>query len=251
MPFQSIENEHIFYSLSNVKSSRNLILIHGAGGDHAHWSEALRNFPEVNTYGLDLPGHGNSAGQGRRRIDDYADFIEAFVNKTKLSAVTLCGHSMGGAITQTLALRHPVWLERIVLVGTGARLRVASSILHGLLDDFPATIDLICRWAYGPDAPKALTDKGREGFLKMDPKVIHGDYSACNAFDVTERLCDISVSTLVVSGTADKLTPLKYGEYLSTQIPRARLAVIENGGHMMALEKEKQFLKIMEQFMLK
>ncbi len=46
-----------------------------------------------------------------------------------LSGVTLIGHSLGGAVALSLALQRPEWLDRIILVGTGARLRVEPNAL--------------------------------------------------------------------------------------------------------------------------
>ena len=75
---------------------------------------------------IELPGHGKSGGEGEQEIGRYAEDVYAFLKTVGLSRKTLVGHSMGGAIVQTLALTHPEVIQRIVLVGTGARLRVSS-----------------------------------------------------------------------------------------------------------------------------
>ena len=73
---------------------------------------------------IELPGHGESGGEGEQEIGRYAEHVHAFLKALGLSKVFLVGHSMGGAIVQTLALTHPEVIKGIVLVGTGARLRV-------------------------------------------------------------------------------------------------------------------------------
>jgi len=249
MSFIDIGSEKIFYSFNDLKQKQVLLPIHGSGGDNLHWPEKLRNFPKADVYTIDLPGHGRSSGFGCKSVDGYADFIEAFVLRMNLKNVTLFGHSLGGAIVQCLALRFPSWLSRIVLVGTGVRLRVSPAILEGLISDFKGTIDLICKWAFGPTASESLIKTVGEGFAKTDPDVIHGDYSACNEFDITGRAGEISIPTLVVSGTEDKLTPIKYGKYLYNHIPGAKLAIIEEGGHMMAIEKPDEFMKSIINFL--
>lgn len=252
MPFIEVKKEKIFYSTSSVDDSKKkntLLLIHGSGGDHMHWPERLRNYAKADVYAIDLPGHGRSDGLGRKSVDGYADFLEAFVSQMNLKDVILAGHSLGGAIVQCLALRFPSWLSRIVLVGTGVRLRVSPAILEGLLADFKGTIDLICRWAFGSTASESLVKRAEEGFAKTDPKVIHGDYYACNEFDITGRESEISIPTLVVSGMEDKLTPIKYGEYLYRHIPGAKRAIIKEGGHMMAIEKPDEFMKSIINFL--
>ncbi len=249
MPFVDVAEEKIFYSFSS--SDRNLIIlaIHGSGGDHTAWPEELRNLAGATVYAVDLPGHGRSSGKVRNNVEAYADLIDAFAAELNLDNVTLIGHSLGGAIVQMLALRSPGWLTRIILVGTGVRLRVHPDILDGLLTNFEAAIDIICQFAYGPTASEALINSGRESFLNTPANVIHGDLNVCNQFDIMEKVGAISLPTLVVSGTADNLTPVKYGEYLCKHIPGAKHTIIEDGGHMLALEKPKEFIHSISDFL--
>jgi pimeloyl-ACP methyl ester carboxylesterase len=73
--------------------------------------------------------------------------------------------------------------------------------------------------------------------LQVAPQTIHDDFSACNAFDVTERLGEIRCPTLVICGTEDRLTPVKYATLLAERIPGAELKLIEGAGHMVMTEK--------------
>jgi pimeloyl-ACP methyl ester carboxylesterase len=243
MPFETIGEEDIFFSESFARTGRTFLLIHGTGGDHTHWPETLRATSLADVYGLDLPGHGHSGGHGRTSVEAYADFIEAFVRQLGLSHLTLFGHSLGGAITQCLALRRPPWLAAIVLVGTGARLRVDPSILGSILAFQPATLDLMTQFTLGPAAPQSLISQIRYGFAHTSSRITHSDFLACDRFDVMQQVNRISLPTLIVSATHDLLTPLKYSEYLYKHIPNARLHIIENAGHMMALERPREFME--------
>jgi pimeloyl-ACP methyl ester carboxylesterase len=249
MPLVDVDNENIFYTASSSQQKKTLLAIHGSGGDHTSWPDTLRELTLANVYTLDLPGHGQSTGQGRDGVDAYADFIEAFAAKLDLNDVTLIGHSLGGAIVQTLAVRAPGWLNSIVLVGTGARLKVHPDILDGLLSNFEATIDIVCQWAFGPTASETLISEGREAMLKTPPEVVYGDYNACNQFSLMDKAAAINLPTLVISGTADKLTPVKYGDYLCKNIPAAKHFIIKDAGHMMAVEKPQEFTKIIADFL--
>jgi pimeloyl-ACP methyl ester carboxylesterase len=64
-----------------------------------------------------------------------------------------------------------------------------------------------------------------------------GDYLACDRFDVRDRLAEIRVPTLVVVGTDDRLTPLRYSRFLAETIPGARLVEIPGAGHFPQLEQ--------------
>jgi pimeloyl-ACP methyl ester carboxylesterase len=251
MPYTTVAGERLFYALVEGDPTRkqNLILVHGAGGDHTHWPAELRRLPRLNVYALDLPGHGRSVGRGRASVDDYTDSVDLFVQTLGLDRASLAGHSMGGAIAQTMALRHPSWLISVVLVGTGARLRVHPLILEGLRTDFEATTNTICQWAYGPTTSEQILRKGRQQLLSLDPALIYEDYAACNDFDAMNRVKDIRLPTLIITGSADQMTPPKYGRYLYDQIPHAQLVEIRNGGHMMAVEKPAEVAQAVARFL--
>jgi pimeloyl-ACP methyl ester carboxylesterase len=264
MPYTVVAGERLFYALVEGDSSRkrNLILVHGAGSDHTHWPAELRRLPDINVYALDLPGHGRSDGQGRANVADYADSVHLFAQALRLERASLVGHSMGGAIAQTLALRQPSWLDRVVLVGTGARLRVHTLILEGLRpavtedlspgasrSNFEATIDTICQRAYGPSTNQQILRKGRQQLLGVDPTVIYEDYNACNNFDVMDQVTAIKLPTLIIVGSADQMTPPKYGQYLHGQISGSQLVEIKDGGHMMAIEKPTEVAQAVTRFL--
>jgi pimeloyl-ACP methyl ester carboxylesterase len=239
MPYAELDTGKLFYAQSRGRGqgAPTLVLIHGAGGSHLHWPGELRRLPEATVYALDLPGHGRSDGPGCDSIVAYVAALIGFLDATGTERAVLVGHSMGGAISQMTALTHPGRVAGLVLVGTGARLRVAPAILEGILDDFDAAIDLVTRFAWAKDAPQELTRRGRQMMAQTPPEVMHGDFAACDAFDVLQRLGEIDAPTLVITGTADLLTPHKYGAFLAEHIPNARLVTVEGGGHMMALEQ--------------
>jgi pimeloyl-ACP methyl ester carboxylesterase len=146
-------------------------------------------------------------------------------------------------------LRQPAWLVSVVLVGSGARLRVHPLILEGLKTDLEAALDAICRWQYGPTISEQMRRKGRQQLLSIDPAVIQGDYAACNVFDVMNRVKEIGLPTLVIAGSADQLTPPKYGQYLHEQIRGSQLVEIKDAGHMMALEKPIEVAQAVARFL--
>ncbi len=214
-----------------------LILIHGAGGDHLHWPPELRRLSGASILALDLPGHGRSEGPGRERIEDYADILVGFLDGAGVAKAVLCGHSMGGAIAQAVALAYPERVAALVLIGTGAKLRVAPALLEAILADYGAVLEMMADWAFSPTAPAELKELGMKAMGQADPSVVHGDYAACDLFDLRDRLGEICVPTLVVGGTDDKMTPLRFSQYLADRIPDAQLVTLEGAGHMLALEQ--------------
>jgi pimeloyl-ACP methyl ester carboxylesterase len=251
MPRIETAEGELFYTLKKgPEGGPVLVLVHGAGGSRLHWPSQLRRLPRATVYSLDLPGHGRSKGDGCQRIDCYADSVLGFLNAVKVSRAVIVGHSMGGAIAQTLALQAAEQISAVVLVGTGARLRVARAILEGIQNDFEAAIDLITWYAWSQDAESSLTAIGRKALWQTGSRVLLGDFVACDRFDVMADLPDIRVPTLVITGTADKLTPVKYARYLAERIPRARLVTVEGAGHMVMLERPEQVADAVREFVI-
>ena len=257
MPYVTVAGERTFYALyqGDVRGKRNLVLMHGAGGSHLDWPSSLRRLGGASVYALDLPGHGRTGGTGRSSIAAYRDILFAFLDTLSLDRAIVVGHSMGGAIALDFALHYPDRLAGLVLVGSGARLRVSPAILTGILSDsevetaFEATVDLVCDYAYGPGASEQLKRLGRQRMLKTSPEVLYGDYAACDAFDVMERLGEVHCPTLVIGGTADRLTPSKYSIYLRDHIPGAALVLVDSAGHMVMLEKSEVVTRAISEFM--
>lgn len=239
----------LFYTVGRGPTSGpTLVLVHGAGGSRIHWPPELRRMDQATVYTLDLPGHGRSGGPGRETIEGYADAVAAFLEAVDVGRAVVVGHSMGGAIAQTLALDHPVPVRALGLIATGARLRVAPAILETIQDDFKGAVELITRYAWSADADQSWVELGREALKDTGPEVLLGDFLACDQFDLMDRLGEIEVPALVVSGTADKLTPTKYARFLAEHIPAARLVTLEGAGHMVMLEQPQEVAKAVRGF---
>ena len=240
MPYATVNDSPLFSTAWDGYADDEhppLVLIHGAGGTHLHWPPLLRRMRHIDVYALDLPGHGHSPGPGQNTIDGYRNTLLAWADTLSLQSFVLAGHSMGGAIAQDFALHYPQKLAGLVLVGSGARLRVHPAIMQGVQEDFPATAKLICDWALSETAGEKSRRQYLRRLLEVDPAVLLGDFQACDAFDVRERLCDIPVPTLIIGGTADRMTPPKYSQFLQEHIPDAQLLLVEDAGHMVMLEK--------------
>ena len=240
----------IFFTESKGQSKYPVILVHGAGGTHMHWPHQLRHHAEMRVLAIDLPGHGESGGETCASVGEFAAAIVRFLDGLGAEKAILGGHSMGGAITQTFALEYPDRAAGIVLVGTGARLRVSPQILDGVKRDFAGTANLIVEWSFGPGAPERFTGKAREQLMEVNPDVLLSDYAACNVFDAMGRVSQIKAPTLIIGGLADKLTPEKYLRYLAEQIPGAQLKLFDSAGHMVMLERAEEVTEAIKEFVL-
>jgi len=226
-----------------------VLFIHGAGGGQYTWSYQKGFFEkEFNPIMIELPGHGESEGEGEQEVVRYAEHVHAFLKALGLKKVFLVGHSMGGAIAQTLSLIHPEVMKGIVLVATGARLKVLPLILDGIMNDFEETVLKITQFAYSRKAPSDLIEKGVSVMLQCRPEVLYGDFLACDRFDLMNEVEKIGLPALILCGDDDQLTPVKYSQFLHSRIKGSKLEVLPNAGHMVMMESPQAFDKKIKEF---
>ncbi|MBI4610896.1 MAG: alpha/beta hydrolase [Candidatus Rokubacteria bacterium] len=249
MPTAFVSGLSIHYLLAGGGPTR-LCLVHGAGGAAGLWIRQLEELTDIaQMVALDLPGHGQSGGPGCDRIADYVRAVRELLDALGHSKVVLCGHSMGGAVAQAFALAHPNYLAGLVLVGTGARLRVLPKIFELLARDYPEGVRFVSRLAVSLGAPGHLLESLIRQTLSTSQAVVIGDFRACDAFDVMARLGEIRTPTLVICGTDDQLTPPKYAQFLRDHIAGARLVLISGAGHYVQLERPDETTAALREFL--
>jgi pimeloyl-ACP methyl ester carboxylesterase len=245
MPIIRVNAKQISYWIGKGGPSEgreSVLFIHGAGGGQYTWSYQKAFFEKrFNPIIIELPGHGASEGEGEEGIGRYAEHVYSFLKALAVSNVFLVGHSMGGAITQTLALKHAEVIKGIILVGTGARLRVFPMILDGIRSDFAETVRKITQFGYSQNTPSEVIDRGVADMMRCRPEILYGDFLACDRFDIMAELDKINVPTLITCGDQDQLTPVKYSQFLLQRIKGSRLEILPGAGHMVMMESAGTF----------
>ena len=255
MPFVNVGTDKIYYAEHDAASAAAqrgtpIVFVHGAAGSHLVWGAQVRALGEIaHAVALDLPGHGRSPLPGRDSIAAYRDVLLGVLDALGIDRAVIVGHSMGGGIAQTLALSHPDRVAGLGLIGTGARLRVLPTILDGVLRDFDHTARLVVENSYAAGLDAAMRERALAEFRACPASVTHGDFAACNAFDLLSRVAEIRAPTVVICGRADRMTPVKYSEFLASKIPNARLALVEDSGHSVMIEQPTEVNRALVEFM--
>jgi pimeloyl-ACP methyl ester carboxylesterase len=208
-----------------------LLFVHGAGCTGEVFQAQRQAFPAA--HAPDLPGHlcaGSPAG-----IEEFADAVEAYARDRELRGVTLVGHSMGGAIAIESALRKPRWLSSVVLLGAGARMRVAPAFLEGLANDFDSTVRRLAGLFFS-DPTADRVQAAVEMMHRVGQAQTLRDFQACDAFDALERIGSISVPLLAITGEADVMTPAKFARLLADRVPEAQARILPGAGHFVMAE---------------
>jgi len=240
----------------------NLVFVHGSGNTGVIWKHQTDYF--VGSEAINLPGH-LSEGEACTSVEDYAAWLHGYLSGKGYLQPVLAGHSLGGAIALQYALDYPRDVGGLILIGTGAKLRVAPHVLQiierGIRDPdswlaefvepqlrrIVATVVEVAPRETGMDPE--LSRKALAEIAQVGARVQVNDFLCCDRFNVMERLREISVPTLVLSGSWDVMTPPKYGAYLAGNIEGARQVVIEGGTHHFFGEKPNQTNKAIEDFL--
>jgi len=248
-----INNNEIFYERNeNFDSSKDTILfIHGAGQSSLTWEYQLETFSKnenLNFIIPDLPGHGNSKGSGLTSIEHYADFTQKFIASLDLNSVIIVGHSMGGAIAQLIALENPEYLKAIVLVCTGAWMRVSKESMISINNNYAYFCNMAPTRAFSEHSDEGLKVKFSERLLSTPKNFVYQDLKACDEFDISDRIINIKIPTLIIGAELDLMTPPKYSEYLHHQIHDSELVIVNDSGHFVMQEKPDEFKCVILKF---
>lgn len=229
-----------------------LVLIHGAGGSHLSWRRQFHELSEIfRVIAIDLPGHGMSGGNGNITVNGYTQCVAELMDVLALKDVVLGGHSLGGAIALDVALRDSTRVGGLLLVGTGARLRVLPAIFSLIRQDFALAIEGVGNSLFSSEAPSELISEEKQLLAKISPNLLIKDFTACDSFDMMDKLAIITAPALIACGKEDRLTPPKYSGYLHEKLANSELVVFDNCGHMAMLEKSAEFNRCVSSFLAK
>lgn len=223
-----------------------LIFIPGSGNTSTVWRYQNEYFAD--SVAINLPGHPE--GDPCTSVEEYADWLHRYSHDEAYAETVLVGHSMGGAIAQTYALNYPDDVKGLVLVGTGARLRVNPQTLEFIeagIDDPAGWIRDFVTPHYSMVAPQ-LRELVIKKVAEVGPRVQLSDFWCCDRFDIMDRIHQIQTPALIVCGTEDQMTPVKYSQYLAGKIAGSRLAIIEGGTHYVFMEKPDEVNRAIEDF---
>lgn len=226
-----------------------IIFVHGAGGSADLWRYQVGHLSKKHkAIALDLPGHGALGGKGETTVDGYAEYVKKEMDELSIGSAVLAGHSMGGAVVMSIALKYPERCKALVLVGTGAKLRVAPMIFRTIKLSYTIAVKTMSKILFSSKPPPGILSWVEEETKKASAETLIGDFTACDKFDIMNRIGEIKVPTLVICGREDQMTPVKYSEYLKEHIGNSSLHVIEGAGHMVTVEKPDEVNRWIEEF---
>jgi pimeloyl-ACP methyl ester carboxylesterase len=224
-----------------------VLLVHGAGMDHNAWRYLARFLAGRGWSVLapDLPGHGLSEGPLLSSVEKMAEWLDRESALLDDRPLTVVGHSLGGLAGLHLAAERPRRVSRLILVAVAADTPVNPDLLAAAAAGEQKAVDLILSWSYGAHGRRGSHPEAGAWNMAATGRILErglgrslaGDLEAWNAYRGSEAAARVEAPTLVIAGGEDRMTPPRRVAELAAAIPGSRLQIVEEGGHMLPLER--------------
>lgn len=252
MPFLKYKDKNIFYQIKEAETEKWILLIHGSGGNSHTWNNQLTQLDtNSNLVAIDLPSHDQSDTFSELSLELYVDVVKTLINNLNVKEVILAGHSLGGAVILSYYFKYPSEVSALILIGTGARLRVSPIILNSLKTNFQEFLDGLPMGGFYRKTPKEIINQYLAETSKIAPEVTYQDFKICDEFDVMDKIRLINVPCLIICGTEDRLTLPKYSKFFKENIENSEMVLINNAGHFIMLEKADELNQAIKEFIKK
>lgn len=237
-----------------------VILLHGWLGSWGLWQETMAYLGAFyRTYALDFWGFGES---GKKRetyaVQDFVSLVDQFMDQLGIAQAPLVGHSMGGTVSLSVAIKYPHRVSKVVVVGspiTGSSLapllklagrRPIAFMLFNMMGVFRAGLRLyspfICRDPRFPDMmDRDLSRTTVESFLLS--------IASLRRTDLTPMLDQVLVPTLGMYGDKDVIVDPEQWRPLQQGVAKTKIERFPNAGHFPMLEEPTDFSQRLKAFL--
>src|SRR5262245_34776607 len=223
------------------------------------WAPQMRSFArDRRVIAPDLPGFGTARYESE--VVDFSGTIRAAMDAAEMQRAALVGTSFGGMIALDVALESPERISALVLVGAGLDDHDWSNELEELDNaevaalergDLDEAVQTQMAWVTGPARSRDAVDAG---ILDLVTEMQRNAYELQEGNDdirrrrldppASQRLAEVGVPTLVVTGDNDFEDIRRIGDRLAAEIPGAERATIAHTAHLPSLERPAEFDRI-------
>jgi 3-oxoadipate enol-lactonase len=242
-----------------VGEGRDLVLLHSLLSDRSSFEPlAGRLKGERRLLLVNLPGFGKSPAAGPA-ISDYADRITALLDELALPPETdVLGNGLGGFVGLSLAIRHGVRFDRLVLIGSAVAFpETGRATFRALADKVEregmAAVTAVAMRRMFPErfiAANREVVAGRETvFERIDPAVFASACRALATLNLNADLARVRNRTLIVVGEQDEATPPALGRALAARLADAELVELPGLGHCPHIQDPDAFVAAITPFL--
>ena len=245
-------------------SGEPLLLVPGLLFGAEHWRPQMDALAqEYDVIAIDLRGQYHTTtteDQADYDLWNQAEDVHGLIQALGIAPTHYAGLSMGGFIGMRIALRHPEDLRDLVLIDTQSRAEDPEKIaqydafrqlyLQGVMEPLRAALPLtfFCDdfIANHRDQVEAWMDNLMAGDHVGS---MHASQGVDDREDITDRLGEIKLPTLVAHGTEDVPIEIEKAEEMASLIPGARFTRIEGAGHQSNVDHPQEVSTLIADFL--
>jgi len=263
MPYaRASDGVRLHYHVTGLRGRPAVLMIQGLGADKHGWDMqryVLAAFYRVIAF--DNRGAGRSDKPfGHYSLEQMADDAIAVLDAVGVERAHVVGASMGGAITQIIAVKYPGRVRSITLACTACRNHpwrrelLESWATRATEQGMGAMTREAARWVIGPRSFRRLLPAfGWLGPLALG-RPSHAFVAQVRAILATDEsladeLSNVTVPALVLVGNQDILTPRGDSEEIAERLPNAELVVISGAAHGFMVEHATTFNRVLLEFL--
>ena len=239
---------------------RPVILLHGWLGSWGLWRETMTYLGQsYRTYALDFWGFGES---GKKRttydVQDFVSLVDQFMEHMGIVSAPLVGHSMGGTVSLSVALKYPKRVQKVVIIGSpivGSSLAIPLKFagyrfiawpLFHMMGAFRFGMRIaspfICSDPNFPDLmDRDLSRTTLESFLLS--------ISSLRKTDLRPGIKELDIPVMGMFGDADNIVNPKQGEVLKACLLDSRIERFPEAGHFIMLDNPPVFMEKLKRFL--
>lgn len=226
------------------EKKKTLLILHGWKRSLTEWLPIANELSkEYRVVLLDLPGFGQTLRPHKSyTIYDYAEFVEKFLTKLEISRIDFIGHSFGGRIGIILGAQTNL-INKLILVDAAAvetkSLMIQMRVALNKIAIFPIKL-------LAPHYAEKIKSKFGSDDYQSSGNMRDIFINTVNA-DLTPLLRKVKPEALVIWGEKDFVRPITEGKFIQESIPEAHMRVVWGAGHSPYLDKQKEFMEILEE----
>ncbi len=254
---QTIElnGKPVRYSLEGSETAETLVLVHGELNDSSSWDATARLLPSYRVLRYDRESRDQST------LEEHAQELLGLLDALGIGRAHLVGHSGGGLVCVRAIGTNPQRALSLTLVDSLGRMDAAlstkvSSVLAALEAGGPKlAFTVAAPWLWGARTLEERADwltSLAQRAASADPATLRASLKfVLNFGDQRKWLRAVDCPTLVVVGTDDALTPMRYSHEIVEWIKPGYgvLITITGGGHNAPLEKPEEWTRILGGFL--
>ncbi|GIL14288.1 MAG: alpha/beta hydrolase [Chloroflexota bacterium] len=247
---------------------RPVLLLHGWLGSWMLWRRTIEELgKEFRTYALDFWGFGESGDQGADfSVNNFVTLVNQFMDRLGIVKAPLVGHSMGGTVSLTAAVRYPEKVVKVIVIGSPIVGTSLNPLLRlaghrgwmGLAETAPFLFDMfmgglraslrVAAYGLAKDG-KALGQMFNSDLSKLTVGPFFESIGTLRETDLRPRIGELKMPILGIYGKKDRIVSPKQWEPLKQYAPHSQIAIFEQSGHFPMLDEYTRFHETVRYFL--